>query len=156
MSLAPNAEDGAMSSSVLYRVAADIVLAVHTSFVVFVVLGLLLILVGGIRGWSWVKNPWFRVGHVVAIVVVIAQAWLGAVCPLTTLEMWLRSRAGDATYRGGFIAHWMDELLYYEAPLWIFAIGYSAFGLLVFGSWCLIRPRRLFIRDKQNQGGAAA
>ena len=145
-----------MSSPVLYSVAADAVLAVHSSFVVFVVLGLILILVGGIRGWHWVRNPWFRLGHLLAIGVVIVQAWLGAICPLTTLEMWLRSKAGDATYGGGFIAHWLEELLYYEAPLWVFAVCYSAFGLLVLASWFFVRPWRLRGRGKRNQGGEAA
>ena len=124
-----------------YRIAADLVLAVHTSFVLFVVLGLVLILIGGIRGWSWVKNPWFRLGHLLAIGIVVAQAWLGVLCPLTRLEMGLRSRAGDAAYSGSFIAHWMDSFLYYEAPLWVFAVCYTAFGLLVVASWILIRPR---------------
>ena len=59
-----------MSGSVFYRIAADLVLAVHTSFVIFVILGLVLILVGGVRSWRWVKNPWFRMGHLLAIGVV--------------------------------------------------------------------------------------
>ena len=125
------------------KIAADLVLAVHMSFVVFVILGLALILLGGLQGWSWVKNPWFRLGHLLAIGVVIAQAWLGAICPLTTLEMALRSRAGDAVYKGGFAAHWMQTLLYYEAPQWVFAVWYTLFGLLVLASWIVIRPRPL-------------
>ena len=128
--------------SVSYRVAADLVLAVHTSFVVFVVLGLILILAGGALGWSWVRNRWFRLGHLAAIGFVVAQAWLGEICPLTTLEMELRSRAGDATYSGSFIAHWMETLLYYDAPTWVFAICYSTFGLLVAASWIIVRPTR--------------
>ena len=68
-----------MSASVFYRIAADLVLAVHTSFVVFVILGLALTLLGGVRGWPWVQNPWFRLGHLLAIGVEIAQAWIGAI-----------------------------------------------------------------------------
>ena len=112
-----------------YRIAADVVLAVHVAFVLFVVLGLVLTLIGGARGWGWVRNPWFRVGHLLAIGIVVAQAWLGQICRLTTLEMALRSRAGDAVYSGSFIAHWMEKLLYYQAPLWVFAIVYTAFAL---------------------------
>ena len=145
-----------MIGSVSFRIAADLVLAVHTSFVLFVILGLGLILSGGARGWSWVRNPWFRVGHVVAIGIVVAQAWLGAICPLTTLEMALRSRAGDAVYSGGFIAHWMETLLYYEAPRWVFAISYTAFGLLVVASWIFVRPRPLTRRGQSDHAGDAA
>ena len=132
-----------MVAKVPYRIAADLVLAMHTSFVLFVVLGLVLILAGGVRGWTWVKNPWFRLGHVLAIGIVVAQAWLGAMCPLTILEMALRSRGGDAVYRGGFIAHWMETLLYYEAPLWVFTTCYTGFGLLVVATWVIVPPRPL-------------
>ena len=124
-----------------YRIAADLALAVHSSFVLFVVLGLVFILVGGVRGWPWVQNPWFRLGHLLAIGFVVAQAWLGASCPLTTLEMELRSRAGDAVYSGSFVAHWLETLLYHEAPLWVFTVCYTAFGLLVVVSWVLVPPR---------------
>ena len=126
-----------------YRITADLILAVHTSFVLFVVLGLVLILVGGALGWSWVRHPWFRLGHLLAIVFVAGQTWLGAICPLTILEMELRSRAGDATYSGSFVAHWMETLLYYDAPMWVFAMCYTAFGLLVATSWIIVRPRPL-------------
>ena len=138
-----------------YRIAADLVLAVHTSFVIFVILGLILILIGGVRGWPWVKNPWFRLGHLLAIGVVVAQVWLEVLCPLTTLEMVLRSRAGDAVYSGSFIAHWMEALLYYEAPLWVFAIGYTAFGLLVVASWIIVRPRPLARHSQPDRAGDA-
>ncbi len=137
-----------MIGSVYYRIAADLLLAIHISFVLFVVLGLVLILAGGVRGWPWVRNRWFRLGHLLAIGIVVAQAWLGAICPLTTLEMALRSRAGDAVYSGSFIAHWMGALLYHEAPLWVFAICYTAFGLLVVASWIIVPPRRVARRGQ--------
>lgn len=124
-----------------YRIAADLLLALHVSFVLFVVVGLVLILVGAVRGWGWVRNPWFRAAHVAAIGIVVLQAWLGRICPLTIWEMALRERAGDATYTGSFIAHWLQSLLYYEVPLWAFGIAYTAFGALVIASWVWVRPR---------------
>ncbi len=142
-----------MIDSVFYRIAADLMLAGHASFVLFVILGLALILIGGARGWCWVKNPWFRLGHLLAIGVVVAQAWLGAICPLTTLEMALRTRAGGAVYSGSFVAHWMEKLLYYEAPLWVFAICYTAFGLLVVASWIVVRPWALVRRGQADRAG---
>jgi hypothetical protein len=66
----------------------------HSLFVCFVVLGLILIVAGGLRGWQWVRNPWFRLGHLQAIGIVVLQAWLGIWCPLTLLEMSLREKAG--------------------------------------------------------------
>jgi hypothetical protein len=130
-----------MVATVYYRVMADLVLVAHSSFVVFVVVGLALILAGGLGGWSWVRNPWFRVAHLAAIGVVVAQAWLGVICPLTTLEMSLRAKAGDSVYSGSFVAHWLEKLLYYDAPAWVFVVGYTAFALLVLCSWLLVHPR---------------
>ena len=124
-----------------YRVAADLLLLVHTLFVVFVVLGLLLILAGRSLGWSWVRNPWFRLAHLAAIGVVVSQAWLGIVCPLTTWEMALREKAGDALYSGAFVAHWLEELLYYQAPPSVFTVAYTVFAALVVLSWFWVRPR---------------
>lgn len=126
----------------LARAFADLVLVCHVGFVVFVVAGLLLILVGGCRGWRWVRNPWFRGAHLAAIGVVVVQAWLGIVCPLTTLEMALRKCAGDVTYEGTFIAHWLRRLLFYNAPVWVFVVCYTAYALLVAGTWWKFPPRR--------------
>ena len=130
-----------MESGPAYRLAADLILFVHVAFVVFVVVGLLVIFIGNAMRWGAVRNPWFRVAHLAAIGVVVLQAWLGRVCPLTTWEMTLRARAGDATYEGAFIAHWLQALLYYDAPAWVFTVVYTAFGLLVLLSWLLVRPR---------------
>lgn len=119
---------------------ADLVLLLHVLVVLFIVASLVLIMLGGMRGWHWVRNPWFRWAHLLAIGVVAAQAWLGMVCPLTTLEMALRTAAGERTYAGSFIAHWLARLLYYQAPLWVFALVYTSFAALVAGTWWLVRP----------------
>lgn len=139
-----------MNSQTVYLLAADLVLYLHVSFVAFVVLGLLLIFAGRALSWPWIYNPWFRWAHLAAIVVVVAQSWLGVICPLTTLEMALRSRAGDSVYPGAFIAHWLETVLYYDAPQWVFAVCYTAFGLLVVLSWFWIRPRGF--SSKNGQG----
>ena len=121
--------------------AADLLLVLHASFIVFVVLGLVLVIVGGLLSWSWVRNRWFRIVHLVCIGVVVVQAWLGMICPLTTWEMDLRRAAGDPGYEGSFVAHWLSELIYYDAPWWVFVVAYTAFGMLVVISWFWVRPR---------------
>ena len=125
----------------LYTFAADLVLLLHVLFVAFVVIGLILILVGKWRHWQWVRNPHFRLAHLAAIAVVVLQSWLGRICPLTTIEMELRSRGGGATYTGSFIAHWLESILYYRAPAWVFAVCYTLFGAIVIASWYWVRPR---------------
>ncbi|MGI9294884.1 MAG: DUF2784 domain-containing protein [Pseudomonadales bacterium] len=130
-----------MDSSTAFLLAADAMLLLHVLFVAFVVLGLVFVFVGNAVGWSWVRNPWFRLTHLIAIGVVVAQAWLGVICPLTTIEMALRARAGEVTYSGSFISHWLEAILYYQAPPWVFVVCYTAFGAGVVASWFLVRPR---------------
>ena len=127
----------------LSRVLADLLLTVHVMFVLFVVVGLVLILVGGAIGWRWVRHPWFRLAHLVAIGFVAVQAWFGRICPLTIWEMALRERAGQATYAGSFIQYWLQALIYYNLPPWVFTTAYTGFALLVAASWVWVRPERL-------------
>ena len=132
-----------MNAESFYLLAADAVLLVHWMFVAFVVVGLLLILLGGALGWGWVRKRRFRVLHLVGIGYVTVQAWFGLICPLTHIENALRARAegaGAAAYSGAFIAHWLDEWLYIDAPMWMFAVAYTLFAGLVAGSWMWVRP----------------
>lgn len=131
-----------MPAPTLYVMAADALLVAHVLFVGFIVVGLVLVFVGRWRRWHWVRNWYFRVAHLAGIGVVVIQSWLGIICPLTTWEMALRAKAGDATYSGAFVAHWLGELLYYRAPMWVFALAYTIFGALVVASWFWVRPRR--------------
>jgi len=133
------------------RLLADAVLALHVALVLFVVGGLLLVVVGNLRRWSWVNRLGFRLAHLLAIAVVVAEAWLAIPCPLTTLEMALRSQAGAPTYGGGFIEHWLQWLLYYDAPAWVFVTLYSVFGLIVAATWWYFPPT-----SKRHAGTRAA
>ena len=126
----------------MYQVLADSVLLMHLGVVVFVVGGLAAIVAGSLAGWRWVGSPWFRTAHLLAIGIVVVQAWLGRTCPLTTLESWLRLQAGDVGYSGGFIEHWVQSVLFYQAPAWVFTLLYTAFGLIVAVSWWRFPPRR--------------
>jgi len=118
---------------------ADFVLIVHFSFVMFVVGGLALIWIGAAAGWRWVRNLWFRVAHLAAIVFVAAEALLGIWCPLTLWEAQLRG--GDA--EKSFVAQWVHRLLYYDLPEWVFAVAYVLFALAVAATWWRIRPSRM-------------
>jgi hypothetical protein len=132
-----------MNVTFLYILAADILLIIHVLFVVFVVVGLLLIFIGKVQQWQWVRWPWLRVAHLVGIGIVVVQSWLGVICPLTIWEMMLREKAGEAVYVGSFISHWLSTLLYYQAPDWVFVVVYTAFGAIVVFSWVWVRPNSL-------------
>lgn len=131
-----------MESGFQYVLAADFLLLGHVLFVAFVIFGLALILIGKLFEWAWVRNPWFRFAHLAAIGIVALQSWVGVICPLTTWEMALRQRADEVVYSGSFISHWLESLLYFQAPVWVFTVGYTVFAGVVVACWFWVRPRR--------------
>lgn len=121
---------------------ADAVLILHFSIVMFVVGGLLLIVVGNGLGWSWVNRLWFRALHLTAIGVVVGESWFGMTCPLTTLESWLRTQAGMGSYTVSFIERWLQWVMFFDAPGWMFTLVYTLFGGLVAWVWWRFPPAR--------------
>ena len=81
---------------------ADLVVVIHVGFVVFVVFGGLLV-------WRW---PWVAWFHVPAVCWGVGIEWMGGMCPLTPLENWLRSRAGESTYETDFVVQYLLPFLY--------------------------------------------
>ena len=123
------------------RVLADVVVLVHTAYVAVVVFGLAAILVGGVRGWGWVRHRGFRLVHLAMIAVVVVQAWAGVTCPLTALENRLRRWGGQEPYPLDFIEYWTHRLIFYSFPPWVFVAAYTLFGLAVVASLALVPPR---------------
>ena len=132
----------AVNDRPLYPFFADAVLFLHVAIALFVVGGLIVVLIGNRHGWRWVNGLWFRLAHLAAIAIIAAQAWLGVACPLTVLETWLRMKAGAPSYSGSFIGHWLERLLYYDGPAWVFTLIYTLFGLAVAAIWWYYPPRR--------------
>jgi hypothetical protein len=86
----------------LYRWLADLVLVVHFAFVAFVVLG-------GLAALRWPRVAWI---HIPVALYGASVEFLGFICPLTPLEVWLRQRGGEAGYTGGYIDHYVTAVLY--------------------------------------------
>ncbi len=82
----------------------ELVVLLHFLFVLFVVLGGLLVI------WK-PRVAWF---HLPCAVYGAAIEFVGWICPLTPLENWLRVRAGAATYTTGFVEHYLLPILYPE------------------------------------------
>jgi hypothetical protein len=127
--------------AMFYRLAADAVIVVHMAYVLFVIAGFLLTLAGCLLRWQWIRNPWFRGIHLTMILIVVFEAWLGIVCPLTTWERQLRQLAGGETYQGAFLANLVHDFLFYEAPPWVFTLIYTLFGLDVLLTFLVAPPR---------------
>lgn len=126
----------------VYSLLADLVVIVHGAYVGFVVFGLVAVLVGYLLRWQWVRNFWFRTIHLGMILVVVFEALAGIVCPLTTLENYLRDQAGQPAQSGTFMGQVVRDLLFYDAPQWVFTCAYSLFATLVLASFWLVPVRR--------------
>ncbi|WP_298863036.1 DUF2784 domain-containing protein [uncultured Gimesia sp.] len=126
----------------LYKLGADFTVVIHFAFVLFVLFGQIFITIGALAGWGWVRNFKFRVIHLVSILFVVAESITGVICPLTTLEKWLRDKSGESSYQGDFIASWVHDALFMEAEPWVFTVCYSLFGLFVLITFLLAHPKR--------------
>ena len=122
----------------MYPLLADIVLALHFAFVLFVVGGLAMIWIGAAADWQWVRNFWFRVAHLAAIAFVALEALAGIWCPLTVWEAALRGARADKS----FVAQWVHRILFYDWPEWVFTTLHVGFALLVAASWYCVRPHK--------------
>lgn len=120
---------------------ANLIALVHFAWVAFLVVGLLLILLGIAFRWRWVRNPWFRLVHLAMIAIVVGESIAGVPCPLTVWEHRLRVRAGQTSFDGDFIAHWVHRLMFFEAEPWVFTVVYLAFGLAVLATLIVAPPR---------------
>jgi hypothetical protein len=86
----------------LYRVLADLAVISHLAFILFAVLGALLVFRW--RRWAWIHVPTFAWAALIS--------FAGWVCPLTPLENWLRYKGGEIAYRSGFIEHYILPVIY--------------------------------------------
>lgn len=133
----------------MYLFLADFILAMHALFVAFVVLGLVAVLLGKYWRWGWIRNLWFRLTHLLAIGIVMAESWLGLICPLTEWENRAREAAGGSAYPGSFIPYWLHRILFYDFDPWVFTMAYTIFGILVLVAWLLVPPKHT---QKQKSG----
>jgi hypothetical protein len=116
---------------------ADALLILHFAIVVFIAGGLLLTWAGAALGWDWVRNPWFRYLHLGAIGFVALEALIGVVCPLTEWEDMLRGGVRPES----FVGRWVQRLLFYRAPEWVFTALYVAWAAATLVTLRLVPPR---------------
>ena len=134
----------------LWLVAADLVTLIHAAYVAVVVLGFVAILVGWAAGWDWVRNRYFRIVHVAMILLVCCEALVGTTCPLTVWENMLRVKGGESGYSRDFVGYWLDSLIFYQAPLWVFTTAYLTFGALVIVTFWLVPMRWPTVRVSRS------
>ena len=86
----------------MFAILVGFVVLLHVAFVIFIVLGGIVVL-----RWRWVA--WL---HIPAAAWGVLIEYAGWICPLTPLEQQLRARAGMDQYSGDFVAHYVFPLLY--------------------------------------------
>jgi len=119
---------------VIYRLLADVVVVIHLGFVVFVVLGGLLVI-------RWHRLGWLHLPTVVWGIVLELAGWI---CPLTPLENRLRRAAGGGGYEGGFVEHYIVPVLYPDVLTRRMQVGLALFVLSVnvaVYAWIVVRWR---------------
>jgi len=127
--------------------AADALLVLHFAIVVFIVGGLILTWIGAALGWAWVRNPWFRWLHLAAIAFVALEAVVGMTCPLTEWEDALRGGVRAES----FVGRWVQRLLYYRAPEWVFTLLYLAWAAATLATLRWVPPRREPVDDSPHR-----
>ncbi len=119
-------------------ILADAILAVHFVIIGFNVAGLVVIPLGGILGWRVVRIAWLRLLHLALLAIVAGQALAGRACILT---IWQNELSGGNPAPEPMIMRWVDHLIYWNLPIYVFAVLYSVVFLYVV-ALCLLVPFR--------------
>lgn len=112
------------------------VLAVHLAIIAFNLFGLVAIPLGAWRGWPWVRGLRWRLAHLASLAVVALQAAFGQACFLT---LWQDDLTGGGA-EDPLIMRWVNSLIYWPLPMWVFTTAYLALFAYVLALWWWVRP----------------
>ena len=116
----------------------QLVLAIHVAVIAFNIFGLVAVPLGKRRGWAWVLGWRWRAAHLASLALVAVQAVLGRACFLTDWQQALTG-AGETE---PLIMRWVNSLIYWELPMWAFAVAYVAVFAYALWLWQWARPTR--------------
>ena len=102
----------------LYKIAADLVILFHFAFIVFV-------LVGGLLVFKWRWIIWLHIPAAIWGSMIIIIGWI---CPLTPIENWLRQAGAQEQYSSSFLEQYLIPVIY---PLGLNHERFIAMGLVV-------------------------
>ncbi len=99
---------------------AILVMFVHLAWIALIIFGAI-----------WTSGrPVLSALHILALLWRIAVEISPWPCPLTLAEQYFESGAGPAAYRGGFVLHYLDAIVYPNIPDWIItSAGVAVCGL---------------------------
>jgi hypothetical protein len=119
---------------------SQFVLAVHLVIIAFNVLGLIAIPLGAWAGWRFVRLRWLRLLHLACLGIVAVQAIVGAACFLTIWQSDLLQGAGETASRAPLIQRWVESVIFWQLPGWIFTALYLAIFAYTVVLWRLVPP----------------
>jgi hypothetical protein len=125
----------------IYGILAELIVAIHLAYVSFVVVGLLLVLVGMLCRWQWIRNPWFRCIHLLMILIVAVEAIGDVTCPLTTWEYDFRALAGQEPSADTFVSRILRQVLFIADGTTFLPAAYYVFAGLIVATFFLAPPR---------------
>jgi hypothetical protein len=127
---------------------ADVVLFLHVSYAAFVIGGLVVVPLGAWLQWHWVRARRFRIAHLLCTGIVAVEALIGVMCPLTWFEHALLVAAGAPGYQRSFVGELLYQLLYYDAPVWVFTVAYMVLALTVIAYYYYLPPFSTLARQR--------
>ena len=134
----------------MYGFLADLMVAIHVSYVGYVVIGQLLIWIGWAFGRQWVRNFWFRSSHLLAIGIVAYEEVMDIRCPLSVWEEHFRELAGQPTTGETFLGRLLHSLIFYDFQPWVFAAIYYTALAVVLLTLVFCRPRWPFGKKRKQ------
>ena len=124
----------------------QLVLAVHLAVIAFNVFGLVAIPLGAALKWDWVRVFWWRALHVASLAAVAMQAVLGRACFLTD---WQDALTGGGA-RDPLIMRWVNSVVFWPLPPWVFAAAYAVVFAYVIALWWLVPPQSRILDERRS------
>lgn len=115
----------------LYRILADLVVFLHFLWILFLIFGIFL----GIR------YRLIRIAHISGLAFAVIIQVFGWYCPLTDLEVWLRSKYDpNLFYTGSFIVHYIEKIVYVDVSRGLIFV--SSVLLCGINAWFYLRKKK--------------
>jgi hypothetical protein len=123
--------------------AANLLALLHIGYFLFIVLGTVAILHPR-RPW-WVRSWTFRLTHLLAVYIVLAENVLNLPCPLNVAQWSLRSTGGRPQEAGEGVSGLLDWLLFHTIPGNLLNVMYVGLGILLPVLMIMVPPGRRIV-----------